>query len=123
MQNLPEIAEILKIWNSVFSGISIIANRETPPHRDTGTLDRWFDILATIGGDYDTVLKLDSISVELAYRSGTVVLFSGATLVHSVAASKANRVCFAYFMKNRIHERFGVRAPNWMELSVYSNNI
>jgi hypothetical protein len=123
MQDLPEITKILPIWSSVFNGVSIICNRDTPPHRDTGTLDRWFDILATIGGDYNTVLKLNSIGLDLAYRSGTVVLFSGAALIHSVAASEANRVCFAYFMKNRIHEKFGIRAPNWMELSIYSNDL
>jgi hypothetical protein len=121
MQDLPEIAECLQTWSSVFSGVSIIANRETPAHRDTGTLAKWFDILATIGGDTDTKLNLLSIGAEMAYRSGTVILFSGALLAHSVAACEAERVCFAYFMKNKIHERFGIRAPSWMESSVYSN--
>jgi hypothetical protein len=123
MQELPEIGECLRTWSSVFSGVSIIANREAPAHRDTGTLARWFDVLATIGGDADTKLNLLSIGAEMAYRSGTVALFSGASLVHSVPACEADRVCFAYYMKNKIHERFGIRAPSWMESSVYSNQL
>jgi hypothetical protein len=123
MRELTEIGNCVKRWSSVFSAVNIIVNRETPLHRDTGTLPEWFDILATIGGDSDTIMELPSIGARIAYRSGTVALFSGATIAHSVPAARADRVCFTYYMKNKIHERFGVKAPGWMDASIYSDCI
>jgi hypothetical protein len=113
------IEECLRSWSSVFSAVSVIVNQETPPHRDTGTLPDWYDILTTIGGDDVTLMDLPSLGIRLAYRSGTTTFFSSATIVHSVPAAKADRLCFAYYMKHKIHECFGVKAPSWMEQSVH----
>ena len=36
-------------WASTFSGISVISNRKTIPHRDEYSRYNWYDMLATAG--------------------------------------------------------------------------
>ena len=36
-------------WNSVFTGIAVIANRITPRHRDSGGAWCWYDLLFSAG--------------------------------------------------------------------------
>jgi hypothetical protein len=120
MQGLPEIAEILQWWSSIFSGVSVIANRETPVHRDVGTSPEAYDLLVTLGGDETSALHLPSMGLWMAYRTGTAVLFSGYAVPHGVLPSEAERVCFAYYMKDNVHERFGVKGVDWMNKSVYN---
>ncbi|KDQ49846.1 hypothetical protein JAAARDRAFT_109867, partial [Jaapia argillacea MUCL 33604] len=40
---------VMEHWNSVYSGVTVIANRETPVHRDPNCRLGWFDLLATVG--------------------------------------------------------------------------
>jgi len=119
MQDLADVAEVLRWWSSIYSGISVIANRETPVHRDVGTSPEAYDLLATIGGDEETTLVLPSMGVFMEYRSGTAVLFSGYAVPHGVTPSVAERVCFAYYIKDNVHERFGVKGLDWMNRSLY----
>jgi len=121
MHNIPEVAECLQCWSSIFSAISVIANRESPIHRDAGTRSEWYDFLVSIGGDPDTRMVWPSLGVQLAYTSGTGVLFSGYCIPHGVGKSKADRVCIAGYMKDNVHERFHVRAPGWMNIEMYDN--
>jgi hypothetical protein len=119
MQELADITEVLQWWSSIYSGVSIIANRETPVHRDVGTSPEAYDLLVTIGGDEETVLCLPSMGLVMEYRSGTTVLFSGYAVPHGVTPSVAERVCFAYYIKDNVHERFRVKGLDWMNQSMY----
>lgn len=123
MRSVPDLVPAVQNWTSVFGAISIVANRESPVHRDQGTNPRWFDALTSIGGDLETRLVLPGLGISLQYRSGTTVLFSGYTLAHRVSRSRAERVCFAHYMKDNVHERFGVEAPNWMNMSFYRSTL
>lgn len=114
MQGDEDIAECLLHWGSVFSGLNVIVNRRTPPHRDTGTLAEWYDLLVTIGGDKDTEMELVNLGVVLGYRSGCLALFSGASILHTVAETVADRICIAYYMKRVILDRFNIKLPSWM---------
>jgi hypothetical protein len=109
MQALPEIAEILQWLSSIFSGVSVIANRETPVHWDVSTSLEAYDLLVTLRGDETSSLHLPSMGLWMAYRTSTAVLFSGYAVPYSIVPLEAEWVCFAYYMKDNVHERFGVK--------------
>jgi hypothetical protein len=121
MQSMPDIAEASQHWNSVFTAIGVVANRQSPLHRDTGTRAAWYDILTTIGGDAESVMDWPSLGLRLQYQSGTTLVFSGYTLAHQVPLSREDRFCIAYYMKENVHERFGVEAVGWMKTDYYNH--
>jgi hypothetical protein len=118
--DMPEIKEIARHWSSVYSAVSIVSNRDTPLHRDTGTQPPWYDILATIGGDPDTTMDWPSLGIRGQYRSGTCVLFSGNCIPHMVRRSLQDRVVVAYYMKDNVLEEANVEGAPWMEQDMYS---
>jgi len=119
MQGHPGVRDSVRQWSSVYSAISAMANRMTPLHRDVGSLAEGYDLLVTIGGDVWTKMLWPSLGVELAYRTGTAVFFSGYSIPHEVPESHAERFCLAYYMKDDVHERFGVKGASWMEYGIY----
>src|SRR3981081_3441287 len=82
----PEIGppNVLHQWSSVFSGVAVISNRSTPPHRDGGSRHHWYDILVTLGSYRACNLKLPGLGITLEYGPGTVVGISGSVLEHAV---------------------------------------
>jgi hypothetical protein len=68
----PEIQsqDVLSRWASVFSGVSVISNRYTLPHRDEGSRYHWYDILATVGSYRDCKLTLPGLDIDLEYGPG-----------------------------------------------------
>jgi hypothetical protein len=43
----------------------------------------------------------------------------GLTLEHAVDSFKGERVCYAYFMRDRVHEWAQVPGKDWMETDYY----
>lgn len=121
MQRHPDLVEVAREWSSVYNAVSVVSNRHCPIHRDVGTNAAWYDCLTTIGGDSDMEMHWPALGVSLAYRSGTSVLFSGYTIAHTVSKSESERVCFAHYMKDNVHETFGIADPGWMDLHTYRN--
>jgi hypothetical protein len=119
MQNMEELEHAVRDWSSVFSVMSVIVDRGSPLHRDSGTVPSAYDLLVTIGGDEDIAMSWPGLGVKVSYSTGTAVLFSGYVLAHGVPASNSERLCFAYYMKDNVHERFSVKTPPWSELSHY----
>ncbi|KIK71975.1 hypothetical protein PAXRUDRAFT_181519, partial [Paxillus rubicundulus Ve08.2h10] len=48
-----DMQQIIPEWPTVYSVVSVIANRATPFHRDLSCQVQWLDMLETIGGDPD----------------------------------------------------------------------
>jgi len=115
-----DFTSILEVWSSMFNGVSVITNRETPMHRDRQSRPEWYDVLCTFGGDDDTVLELEDLGIWLLYRAGTIVTLSGQLLSHGVCATTAERICYAYWMGDCIHEEMQVKAPGWMDREIYN---
>lgn len=108
------------MWTSVFSGVSIISNRITPSHRDKGGDFPWYDLLLSIGTHQTAYLKLPDIDATMSYKPGTVVLLCGKILSHAVDDwSGGERICWAYYMRNWVHERLGIMNPSFVERSKY----
>ena len=110
---------VLCRWASVFNGVSVISNRSTPSHRDVSSRNCWYDILATLGSYQGCNLELPGLGISLEYGPGTVVGISGKVLEHAVTDFTGDRVCYAYFMRNNVHEWANVPCSDWMNISYY----
>lgn len=106
-------------WGSAFTGVAVISNRVTPDHRDGGSRKQWYDILVTLGPYRDCKLKFAGLGVNLDYGPGTVIGLSGMVLQHAVPEFQGERLCYAYFMKDNVHEWAGVSGYTWMNISHY----
>lgn len=113
--------EIAKQWQSVYTGIAIISNRLTPPHRDTKGKPEWFDLLVNYAGsDCNPKLFINDLGLELQYSSGTVVGLCGMILEHEVRSwGNGDRVCYAHFMRESVRKRLNANDPGWVTQSVY----
>ena len=111
--------DVLRRWTSAFCGVSVIYNRITPPHRDGQSRRQWYDLLATIGHYKNSNLELPGLGISLEYGPGTVVGLLGATLEHAVPYFEGERVCYAYFMRDNVHEWAEVSGYSWMSTSYY----
>ena len=111
--NAAEMKDALSEWSSAFNGLSVISNRETPPHRDGNSLSEAYDLLVTVGPYKDGWLDLHTLGVRLKYGSGTICALSGRTVRHSVPACDGDRLCLAFYMRNNIHRFISVNNTNW----------
>lgn len=107
-------------WVSVWSGYALIVNRETPPHRDSGSAPPTYDLLVSGGTHVFCDLNLPDIGTSLPYGPGTMVGLCGKVLRHSVMSwAGGERICSAHFMKDNVHNRLGEARPDWSCLSDY----
>ena len=94
---------VLDLWCIPFSGCAIIANRETPEHRDTQGRGEWYDILSTLGDYEGATLDFPGLGVSFGYESGTMVGLCGKVLSHKVGrVEEGDQVCFAWFMREKV---------------------
>lgn len=112
--------DVLRRWTSVFNGVAVIVNRTTPAHRDSNTRKQWYDLLVTLGRYRNCNLNLPGAGISLEYGPGTVVGLLGATLEHEVPRFEGERVCYAYFMRDNVHEWAGVSGYTWMATEYYN---
>ena len=61
-----EMSKKLYHWPSVYSGIDVIANCLTPPHRDAGGAASSYDLLLSLG-EGSPELHLTDIGAQLIY--------------------------------------------------------
>jgi hypothetical protein len=111
--------DVLSRWASVFNGVAVISNRCTPLHRDGSSRNHWYDILVTLGSYRNCNLELPGLGISLEYGPGTVVGISGSVLEHAVPGFEGDRVCYAYFMRNNVHEWANIPASDWMYTRYY----
>lgn len=116
VKNPETVVEALEHWTTPFSGISIVSNRETPIHRDINGRNTWYDILATFGDYENGRLELPGLGYRLKYDPGTIVGIAGKVVCHGVPRVDGNRVCIAYYMRNKVHEWLKIRSPDWSNL-------
>jgi len=64
-------------------------------------------------------LKLSGLGIALEYGPGIVVGLAEKVLEHEVCNFKEDRVCYAYFMRNNVHDWANVPASNWMYTKEY----
>jgi hypothetical protein len=108
-------------WPSVFSGITVISNRQTPPHRDRGGWAQSYDLLVSAGTHAHSVLGLSDVDARLVYRPGAVVAVCGKLLRHDVLQwDGGERVCFAHYMKDAVLNRLEIARAAWVDRNYYA---
>ncbi|KAG1827503.1 uncharacterized protein BJ212DRAFT_1205901, partial [Suillus subaureus] len=73
-------------WPSVFSGIKVIVNQETPHHWDLGASPSFYNLLVSLGKAHQAILNLPDLGAKLEYPPGTMIYTSGRVLEHGVPA-------------------------------------
>jgi len=110
---------VINRWASVFTGVAVISNRSTPPHRDGSSRFHWHDMLVTLGSYRNCDLDLPGLGMSLDYGPGTVVGILGNVLEHAVPPVEGDRVCYAYFMRNNVHAWAKIPSSDWMYANYY----
>jgi hypothetical protein len=111
--------DLLCQWTSAFNSVSVICNCRTLLHQDGKTRKQWYDLLVTLGHYQNCNLDLPGVGSLLEYGPGTIVRLLGSTLEHAVDNFEGERVCYAYFMRDRVHEWAHVPGKDWMEMDYY----
>jgi hypothetical protein len=121
LRQTAEIArqDVLQDWTSVFSGTSVIFNGNVRAHRDGQSRHNWYDLLATLGCYRNCNLELPGLGLTLEYGPGTVVGLSGMVLEHQVSHFEGERISYAYFMRDAVHEWANVPGATWMKTDYY----
>jgi hypothetical protein len=114
----------LDLWPSCFTGIQVIVNRTTPPHRDKGGSPTLYNMLVSAGTHTGSRMKCRELGLELAYDPGAIVIVCGKVLLHKVKLwAKGERICVAHMMKDNVHDKQDVAWPAWPVLSYYLSMI
>ena len=122
-ENDEDMDDALEDWATVYTNVSVIANRATPFHRDPHSRVNWYDLLVSVGDYQDCYLDIPTLGVQLEYSPRTVVAFSGRLLRHGVNKVDGNRCCFAYYMRDNIHNWLGVPTTEWMTVDMVRNML
>jgi 2-oxoglutarate-Fe(II)-dependent dioxygenase family protein len=124
LRELEATREVAKEWQSVFTGISVISNRVTPPHRDSKGRAEWFDVLINYCSSKSSPhLLIKDLGLDLKYSTGTLVGFCGLVLEHEVKAwGSGDRVCLAHFMREKVGECLNAPPAGWVNKSIYFPN-
>ncbi|KAH9051043.1 hypothetical protein EDB87DRAFT_1572471, partial [Lactarius vividus] len=107
-------------WKSISSGISVICNCLMPVHQDVSSRKLWYDLLASVGYYQNCNLKLPGLELLLVYGPGSVFGVLAALLEHEVEHFEGERVCYVYFMRDRVHEWAKVPGKFWMSVDHYT---
>jgi hypothetical protein len=121
LMKTPEVCpqNVLSQWASIFSGIFIISNCMTLLHQDNGSRTHWYDVLVALESYQNCNLELPGLSISLEYSSDAVVGLLEMVLKHRVPMVEGDRVCYAYFMKDNVHDWAKVPCKDWMDIYHY----
>ncbi|KAF9222799.1 hypothetical protein BS17DRAFT_707418, partial [Gyrodon lividus] len=86
-----EMREVLQVWPSIYSSLSLMVNQCSPFHLDKMGKPQWFDQLLTVGHYNGLDLVLPTLQLRLDYPPGIVVAFSGKLLVHGAGETDGDR--------------------------------
>lgn len=104
----------LQGWASVYTAVTILANRATRYHRDLGSRFEWYDLLTSFGPYVKAPLYLGPIGLRVNNYPGTVCAFSGMAWSHAVRTIHSSRVSMAFYIREDMREGFGVPPAPFM---------
>ena len=122
MTLLEPIPTYVQKWPSVASGMAIIVNRSTPPHRDHNGMNSCYDLLMTAGDYTDCYLDMDELNMKVQYLPGSIVAICGKPFRHTVDKwNGGDRICIAHFFRRNVFYRMETKTPEYVEYSSFSN--
>lgn len=114
----------VEAWPSVFSGITVISNRITEHHTDRGAYDPAYDLLLSAGNHFGCDLEVLELGAFFSYPPGTAVAICGRFLQHGVTKwDGGHRLCYAHYLKDKVHDRNGVMRAGWQDISFYGESM
>lgn len=118
--NPERLQEVLGFWHIPFSAISVISNRVSPLHCDTGGRAEWMDMLLALG-EYDHGrFSVPAFGYTLKYNPGTIVALSSKIFQHG-ATCEGNRAAIAFYMRDNVLNRLGLPSGTWSQQANYRN--
>jgi hypothetical protein len=60
-------------------------------------------------------MELPGVGLKLSYGPGSVLGMAGKVIRHGVSDCQGDRVCLAYYMRDKVHERMETEAASWMK--------
>jgi hypothetical protein len=119
--NPERLRELLGIWHLPFSALSVISNRVTPLHCDTGGRAEWMDLMLALG-EYDNGrFSVPAFGYVFKYNPGTLVGLSSKIFRHG-ATCKGNRAAIAFYMRDNVLNRVGLPTGSWLHRAKYENH-
>ncbi|KAI6110756.1 hypothetical protein EV401DRAFT_2075672 [Pisolithus croceorrhizus] len=98
-------------WSSIYLGIDVIVNQETPPHLDQVSAPSLLDLVVSLG-THDAKFHISELGTIFHYQPGTMIYLAGELLTHSVPKwETGERIALAHYMKDAVHNRFGLARP------------
>ena len=113
----------LKQWASVYTAVTVLANRSTRYHRDLGSRFEWYDLLTSFGPYEQAPLYLGPIGLRINNYPGTVCAFSGMAFSHAVRKIECSRVSMAFYMREDMRDGFGVPPAPFMSQNDFEHYI
>jgi hypothetical protein len=119
LYDTPErLQEILGFWHVPFSALSVISNRVTPLHCDTGGRAEWLDLMLALG-EYDNGrFNIPAFGYTFKYNPGTILGFSSKIFRHG-ATCEGNRAAIAFYMRDNVLNRLGLPSGTWFQQANY----
>jgi hypothetical protein len=112
--NPGRLREVLEFWHVPFSAISVISNRVTPLHCDTGGRAEWMDFLLALGKYDNGRLSVPAFGYNFKYNPGTIVAFSSKIFRHG-ATCEGNRAAIAFYTRDNVMNRLGLPSGTWLQ--------
>ncbi|KAI6030159.1 hypothetical protein EDC04DRAFT_2531398, partial [Pisolithus marmoratus] len=82
-------------WPSIYLGIDVIVNQETPPHQDQASAPSLLDLVVS-PGTHDAQFHISELGAVFCYQPGIMVFLAGKLLTHSVPKwEKGERIALA----------------------------
>jgi hypothetical protein len=120
---LPDMHDRIVHWGSVFNVAAIMCNRRSPPHRDPKCRPEAFDIMTSIGAYAPAIMDLKNLGIKLAYDSGVMVAFSCRLVVHEMYVESGDRIVWAWFMRDSIHNYVATPRPEFAKFDRFIDGI
>ena len=114
---------VLQQWASVYTAVTILANRSTRYHRDMGSRYEWYDLLTSFGPYVQAPLYLAPIGLRINNYPGTVCAFSGMAFSHTVRSISSSRLAMALYMREDMREGFAVPPSPFMHQDDFERYI
>ncbi|KAI6109933.1 hypothetical protein F5141DRAFT_1004122, partial [Pisolithus sp. B1] len=90
-------------WPSIYLGIDVIVNQETPPHINQVSAPSLLDLVVSLG-THDAQFHISELGTIFCYQLGTMIYLVGKLLTHAVPKwETGERIALAHYMKDAVH--------------------
>ena len=119
ISSLQRVGSTLKSWPTIFSVITVVANRASPMHREQRGDFHLFDILLSVGSYTVAPITLQPLGIQMKNSPGTLCGVSGKFCRHGIGFADGARIGYALYMRPEIYRFAGVYPCGWSTQDTY----